>query len=60
MGVVNFDRMRECIDVPTEAKRLLSKCEKEIRFSLNLLLYPDGLVEADAYVVYHNTATRPG
>ena len=59
MGVVNFDRMRECLDVPIEAERLLSKCEKEIRFSLNLLLYPDGLVEADAYVVYHNTARGP-
>jgi glutamate dehydrogenase/leucine dehydrogenase len=59
MGVVNFDRMRECIEVPKDAERLLSKCEKEIRFSLNLLLYPDGLVEADAYVVYHNTARGP-
>jgi glutamate dehydrogenase/leucine dehydrogenase len=45
--------------VPVEAERLLSKPEKEITFSLNLLLYPDGLVEADAYVVYHNTARGP-
>jgi glutamate dehydrogenase (NAD(P)+) len=59
MAVVDFGRMRECIDVPTEAERLLAKCEKEIRFSLNLLLHPDGLVEADAYVVYHNTARGP-
>jgi glutamate dehydrogenase (NAD(P)+) len=59
MAVVDFGRMRECIDVPADAERLLAKCEKEIRFSLNLLLHPDGLVEADAYVVYHNTARGP-
>jgi glutamate dehydrogenase (NAD(P)+) len=59
MSVVNFDSIRQCLDVPTDAERLLSKCEKEIRFSLNLLLYPDGLVEADAYVVYHSTVRGP-
>jgi len=59
MAVVDYTRIRECIDVPADAERLLAKCEKEIRFSLNLLLHPDGLVEADAYVVYHNTARGP-
>ncbi|MFB3883410.1 MAG: Glu/Leu/Phe/Val dehydrogenase [Armatimonadota bacterium] len=59
MGVVNFDKLRECIDVPRDAERLLGKCEKEIRFSLNVILFPDGLVEADAYVVYHNAARGP-
>jgi glutamate dehydrogenase/leucine dehydrogenase len=59
MGVVNFDKIKAYTDVPIEAERLLAKSEKEISFSLNLLLYPDGLVEADAFVVYHNTARGP-
>ena len=59
MSSVDLDRVRACIDVPENAERLLSKCEKEISFSVNLLLYPHGLVEADAYVVYHNTARGP-
>lgn len=60
MPTIDFDQVKACIDVPPAAERLLSKCEKEIRFSVNLLLYPHGLVEADAYVVYHNTARGPG
>jgi glutamate dehydrogenase/leucine dehydrogenase len=60
MPTIDFDQVKACIDVPVTAERLLSKCEKDIRFSLNLLLYPHGLVEADAYVVYHNTARGPG
>ncbi|MFB3882947.1 MAG: Glu/Leu/Phe/Val dehydrogenase [Armatimonadota bacterium] len=59
MSVINFDGIRQCLDIPADAERLLSKCEKEIRLSLNLLLYPDGLVEADAYVVYHSTVRGP-
>jgi len=60
MPTIDFEQVKACIDVPPTAERLLSKCEKEIRFSLNLLLYPHGLVEADACVVYHNTARGPG
>jgi len=60
MPTIDFDQVKACIDVPPTAERLLSKCEKEIRFSVNLLLHPHGLVEADAYVVYHNTARGPG
>jgi glutamate dehydrogenase (NAD(P)+) len=59
MSAIDFDQMKACMPVPDAAERLLSKCEKEIRFSVNLLLYPHGLVEADAYVVYHNTARGP-
>jgi glutamate dehydrogenase (NAD(P)+) len=56
---VDFEQVKACIDVPSEAERLLAKSEKEISFSLNLILYPEGLVETDAYVVYHNTARGP-
>ena len=59
MPTLDFEKVKPHIDLPREAERLLSKSEKEIRFSLNLLLYPDGLIEADAYVVYHNTARGP-
>jgi glutamate dehydrogenase (NAD(P)+) len=59
MSTLDFQQIRGWVGVPAAAERLLSKSEKEIRFSLNLLLHPDGLVEADAYVVYHNTARGP-
>jgi len=59
MSVVNFAQLKTVVDLPPEAERLLAKPEKEIHFSLNLLLHPLGLVEADAYVVYHNTARGP-
>ena len=59
MPTIDFEKIKACIDVPEAAERLLSKSEREVRFSLNLLLYPEGLVEADAYVVYHNTARGP-
>jgi glutamate dehydrogenase (NAD(P)+) len=56
---IDFDQVKACIGVPPAAQRLLEKSEKEIIFSLNLILYPEGLVETDAYVVYHNTARGP-
>jgi len=59
MASIDFEQLRTCIDIPRSAERLLAKPEKEIRFSLNLLLHPHGLVEADAYLVYHNTARGP-
>jgi len=59
MATIDFEQLRALINIPESAERLLSKSEKEIRFSLNLLLHPHGLVEADAYVVYHNTARGP-
>jgi glutamate dehydrogenase (NAD(P)+) len=59
MHTIDFEQVKACLDVPPAAERLLSKSEKEITFSLNLILYPEGLVETDAYVVYHNTARGP-
>lgn len=59
MATIDFAQVKTIVDVPEPAERLLSKSEKEIKFSLNLLLAPHGLVEADAYVVYHNTARGP-
>jgi len=59
MEALDFALIGEHIDVPEAALRLMSKPEKEIRFSLNLLLDAPGFLEADAYVVYHNTARGP-
>lgn len=59
MHSIDFDQIKACINVPPAAQRLLEKSEKEITFSLNLILYPEGLVDADAFVVYHNTARGP-
>ena len=59
MHSIDFDQIKNCINVPSAAQRLLEKSEKEITFSLNLILYPDGLLDADAFVVYHNTARGP-
>jgi glutamate dehydrogenase/leucine dehydrogenase len=56
---VDFEQVKACINVPLAAQRLLEKSEKEITFSLNLILHPEGLVDADAFVVYHNTARGP-
>ncbi len=59
MAVVDFALLKSVTDIPPDAERLLAKPEKEIHFSLNILVYPVGLIEADAYVVYHNTARGP-
>ncbi len=68
MNTIDFSQVKQVVEVPDAAERLLSKSEKEISFSLNLLLHPSGrdarctdaeLVEADAFVVYHNTARGP-
>jgi glutamate dehydrogenase/leucine dehydrogenase len=58
MPTIDFEKIKAVVEVPEPAERLLAKCEKEIRFSLSLLL-AQGLVEADAYVAYHNTARGP-
>ena len=59
MSIIDFEKVKTCIQVPTAAEQLLSKPEKEISFSLNLVLRPHGIVLADAFVVYHNTARGP-
>jgi len=58
MPTIDFEQIKAVIEVPEPAERLLGKCEKEIRFSLNLLL-AQGLVEADACLACHNTARGP-
>ena len=56
---IDFDLLRQYVDIPPAAETLLSKPEKEIHFSLNLKYAPETIIEADCYVVYHNTARGP-
>ena len=56
---IEFDLLRQYVDIPPAAETLLSKPEKEIHFSLNLKCAPETILEADCYVVYHNTARGP-
>ena len=59
MASIDLEQVKTCLDIPAAAERLLSKSEKEIVFSLNLILYPEGLVDTDAFLVLHNTARGP-
>jgi glutamate dehydrogenase (NAD(P)+) len=59
MPSINFDELKQYVDVPRNAELLLRKSEKEITFSLNLYFGGDELLEASAYVVLANTARGP-
>jgi len=56
---IDFDELRRYVQIPVAAEVLLGKPEKEIHFSLNLKCAPETIIEADCYVVYHNTARGP-
>jgi len=59
MPSIDFDSLKEFVDIPVNAERLLRKSEKEITFSLNLYLGGDEMLEASAYVVFANTVRGP-
>ena len=59
MSSINFDELKAYIDIPQNAERLLSKSERELTFSLNLMIDGDKLIEASTYVIYANTARGP-
>jgi len=56
---VNFDELRQYIDISKGAEQLLSKSEKEITFSLNLYKSDGEILEASTYVIYANVARGP-
>lgn len=56
---IDFEEMRQYIDIPSSAARLLGKTEREIYFDLNLPRDDGGLIEADCYLVYANTVRGP-
>ena len=59
MPSLDFDALRDHVDIPKNAERLLSRSEKEITFSLNLNMGGDDLLETSAYVVFANTCRGP-
>jgi hypothetical protein len=48
---IDFDALRRYTRCPPAAESLLSKPEKEIRFSLNLKVEAESLIEAESYLV---------
>ena len=59
MALIGLERMKEIMEVPRAAETLLSKPEKEIKFSLNLKMADNDIICFDAFVVYHNVALGP-
>ena len=59
MPSVNFEELKAYIDIPRNAERLLSKSERELTFSLNLIIDGDNMIEASTYVIFANTARGP-
>ena len=59
MALIGLERMKEIMEVPRAAEILLTKPEKEIKFSLNLKMAEDKIICFDAFVVYHNVVLGP-
>jgi len=59
MPVVNLEALGKLVDIPENARRLLSKSEKEIRCTLSFRVDHGQIIEADCYVVYHNLVRGP-
>ena len=59
MALVNLQRMKSFMEIPDAAETLLTKNEKEIKFSINLKVSPGKIICFDAFVVYHNVVLGP-
>lgn len=58
MSVVDFDLVSKHLDVPPDAKQILSKSEQEIYGNLNLK-WGGQLIQADTYIVLHSSVRGP-
>jgi len=58
MGAVDLDRLARLTDLPTPARRILSRPEKTVTQVLSLLT-DDGPLETPCYLVYHCTVRGP-
>ncbi len=58
MSVVDFDLVSKHLDIPHDAEQLLRKSEQEIYGNLNFK-WGGQLIQADTYVVFHNTVRGP-
>jgi len=59
MPVLDFDLLSRFVDVPSAARRMLERSEKEIQCSLTLRVDHDRVIDATCYVVYHSLARGP-
>ncbi|MCX8081989.1 MAG: Glu/Leu/Phe/Val dehydrogenase [bacterium] len=58
MALIPLGKMKNIMNIPKPAEVLLTKSEKEIKFSLNLKT-ADDIICYDAFVVYHNVVMGP-
>lgn len=59
MACVDFEMLRQHIDIPENAVRILSKAEKEILLNLTLIRNDGTLIEAPCFVVFHCSCRGP-
>ncbi|MCM8810724.1 MAG: hypothetical protein NC917_03640, partial [Candidatus Omnitrophica bacterium] len=59
MALVSLEKIKNFIDIPIAAEKLLKKNEKEISFSVNLKTKDNEVIFCDSYVVYHNVVLGP-
>lgn len=59
MASINFDRLSQWMSLPSNARRLLDRPERQLILDLNIRSAAGDLLQGDVYVVYHNTARGP-
>ena len=59
MPSVDFDRVGRLVDVPENARKLLSRPERQQILTIALRTGPRDVLFADAFVVYYNTSRGP-
>ncbi len=57
--MIDLEALSKYTDIPPTARRLLEKPERQMQLTLNLRTTEDRLVQADAFLVYWNTARGP-
>ena len=57
--MVNFNRLEKFIEIPPDAKILLTEPEKEVTLSLSLKVGPGKMLIYKGYLVYHNLVLGP-
>ena len=59
MSIIDFSKYEKLVEIPSNARLMLEKPEKEIKFQLHLVIDESTYVCIDSYVVFHNTARGP-
>jgi glutamate dehydrogenase (NAD(P)+) len=56
---IDFDRLTQWMEIPATARMLLERPERQVILTLSIRGASGGLVMAECFVVYHNTARGP-